>query len=292
MASPKVALITGSGRGVGAEIALEFARKGFHTVLCGRNQQTLDQMKAKIIALTAGRASVSVYTCDVGDWSSVDSMVKDVIASLKYVDVLVNNAAIESSVPFHLLDPRDINQIVSTNQVGAMYVTRALLPHMLKRKRGSIIMISSMSAKWEYAHNDVYASTKAGLLQLVRCLRSSYRNSGVKFSAIIPGFIRDAGFYERLKQDVGKKIPSELGTVPVGAVVKTVLRAAEEGYPEYDVMNLPMKPIFAFNQLSPTLGEKLFAAMSYRVVRWFDDVAHVRAHAQTTQVANSLTSKL
>jgi NADP-dependent 3-hydroxy acid dehydrogenase YdfG len=187
MLANEVAIVTGAGSGIGAATASELARRGATVVLAGRRADALDA-EAEAIRAEGGRA-LAVPT-DIGDRSQVARLAERAAATCGRVDVLVNNAGAFWSRPLTSTPPDDIAALVEVNLLGAMLLTRAVLPGMLERRHGAVITIGSLSGR--VAMEPLYSATKYGLRGFSLALRRQLAGSGVSASLVSPGNVRTA----------------------------------------------------------------------------------------------------
>src|SRR5215471_13904476 len=154
----QVAVITGSGRGIGAAIAGKLADLKATAVLLGRTRSSLETT-AQAITEKGGRAEA--FICDVSDLQSVETAAGHVERSLGRVDILVNNAGIGGfSSPLHQLPPAQWDAILNTNLRGVYYTIRSFVPIMLRTRSGHIINISSLAGKNALPNGAAYAASK------------------------------------------------------------------------------------------------------------------------------------
>jgi short-subunit dehydrogenase len=191
---------------------------------------------------------------DLRDATQRREMVDTIRKQLGGIDLLINNAGVEFTAPYHTLSEDNIRDVLGVNLEAAMIVTWLVLPDMLKRRRGHIVNISSLAGKANPALQEPYAATKAGLVGFTYSLRASYRREGVSASVILPGFV-ETGIYEKLKRTSGCSAPPLLGTSAPEKVVRAVLRAIERDRPEVIINPIPVRPLLAIAALFPALGE-------------------------------------
>ncbi|MGA7159503.1 MAG: SDR family oxidoreductase [Bacteroidota bacterium] len=178
--------VTGASRGIGAAIARAFAESGAHVILSGRSLYAL-RRNAEEIRETGGRATV--VRCDVESEKSVHLAFTTISKKIGRVDILVNNAGATYFKPFAKTTVKEYDHLMATNLRGVFLCIKSVLPGMVKRKKGSIINILSVSAITTFKNSSAYAATKAGLLALSRGLRSEVRKAGVRVVDILPGAV-------------------------------------------------------------------------------------------------------
>ena len=192
----KIALITGATSGVGWATAERLAEAGVQLILCGRRTEKLEAL-AKAVG-----GNPQLLTFDVRDKEAVFQAVDSLPNALKSIDLLVNNAG-----NAHGLDPvqtaslEDWDAMIDGNVKGLMYVTKAVLPHMIAAKKGQIINLGSIAGKEVYPNGSVYCSSKAAVDFFTRGLRIDLNPLGIRVGAIHPGLV-ETGFSEvRFKGD-------------------------------------------------------------------------------------------
>jgi short-subunit dehydrogenase len=183
----EIAIVTGASSGIGAATARELGRRGAAVVLAARRVAELDA-QARAIRET-GSEALAMPT-DVADPGDVASLVERTLASYGRVDVLVNNAGAGWFRPLAASPPDEIAALVGTNLLGAMLLTRAVLPGMLERRHGAVITVGSLSGR--VAMEPLYSATKYGLRGFSLALRRQVASSGVSVSLVSPGNINTA----------------------------------------------------------------------------------------------------
>ncbi len=196
----EVALITGGSRGIGRAIALRFAREGANIAVAARTPGSLQAVETEVRAL--GHDAL-VLPCDVGDGAAVREMVRRTENHFGKIDILVNNAGYFCSLhPIQEMPDEEWDRSVRWNLTSAFYVSRAVLPGMIARRHGSIIMMSSLGAKAAYPFGTPYAAAKAGLIGLTRALAAEAGPHGVRVNALSPGVVAGTELHERVSAEL------------------------------------------------------------------------------------------
>ena len=179
-----VVWVTGASRGIGREIAKQFAFLGCEVCLSSRNQKRLETAAKEIIKL-GGRAHV--FPLDVKNQKSILFVVKQIQKKVGQVDVLINNAGITVFKTFIDTTLGEFNNIIQTNLNGPIECIKAVLPGMIKRKNGWIINIVSDAAIKTIEGSAAYTASKSGLLALGKILREEVRQFNIKVVNVLPG---------------------------------------------------------------------------------------------------------
>lgn len=205
----KVAIVTGSSRGVGKFMALELAKEGCHIVVAARSEQEGDPKLPGTIAATAGEIrslgvrALAVRT-DVTDEESVREMVQAALAEFGRIDILINNAGVMSPGRIWEIPLKRWDLVVRVNVRGPVACCQAVLPHMIERKNGVIINISSIAADQGGGGNVSYSVTKDALRKFSQGLAEEVKEQGIRVFALSPeGLVITPGtMYHRLPEQV------------------------------------------------------------------------------------------
>ena len=182
MTQPRIAFVTGASSGFGAAIARRFAADGARVVACARRGDRLKDLAAEL------GSQVLPVTLDVRDRAAVAEVVGELPAEFAEVDVLVNNAGLAlGQGPAQSADLDDWDQMIDTNCKGLAYVTRAILPGMVARRRGHVINLGSVAGTYPYPGGNAYAGSKAFVHQFSIALRSDVHGTGVRVTCVEPG---------------------------------------------------------------------------------------------------------
>lgn len=182
------ALITGATSGIGQATARKLAKEGCgKLILAARRTERLSTLKTELEQLGA---EVCTITLDVRDKSAVDRAFGRLPKGFERVDVLLNNAGLASGLDtFDNADMNDIEVMIDTNVKGLIYVSKAIIPHMIKQGAGHIINVASIAGKEVYGNGNVYCATKHAVDALTRGMRVDLVSKGIKVSQIAPGAV-------------------------------------------------------------------------------------------------------
>jgi meso-butanediol dehydrogenase/(S,S)-butanediol dehydrogenase/diacetyl reductase len=178
----QVALITGAGSGIGHGIAKVLAREGAELVLTDIDLTNVERAADDLDALALAH--------DVTSWDSCVEVVDRALAEKGQIDVLVNNAGVSKSVPFHELDEAEWDRVNDVNAKGVFLTTRAVVPHMMERRSGSIISISSMVGKEAIPLFVHYSASKFAVIGLTQGLAKELAPYDINVNAVCPGVVR------------------------------------------------------------------------------------------------------
>lgn len=182
----QTAIVTGAGRGIGRGVALALAAEGAAVVLAARTRRELADVAAAV--RERGGRALAVPT-DVTSPEAVDALVEQTVAELGRVDVLVTAAGVASFGPLAGTKPADWEPMLAVNLRGAMLCCRAVLPPMLRQRRGTIINVASIAARRPIAGAAVYSATKAGLVAFSQVLAEELRADGVRVGVVVLGAV-------------------------------------------------------------------------------------------------------
>jgi gluconate 5-dehydrogenase len=184
--SNRIALVTGAARGLGFAIAKGLATAGATVVLNGRDTAALQEAAKNIDA--GGGSNTAHATFDVTDRDAVRKGVAAIEARLGGIDILVNNAGIQRRHPIADFPAEDWDAIIATNLTAPFLVAQAVIPGMVKRGRGSIVNIASLTSELGRPTIVPYTAAKGGIRQLTRGLATELGPTGVRVNAIAPGY--------------------------------------------------------------------------------------------------------
>jgi NAD(P)-dependent dehydrogenase (short-subunit alcohol dehydrogenase family) len=181
----KVAIVTGASSGIGAATARELAQRGAHVVLAARRAEELET-QVRLITEAGGHA-IAVPT-DITDPAQINYLVQATQDAFDQIDILINNAGASWGHPVADTSEQELIRLLHVNLLGAMLLTRAVLPIMLPRRSGAIISVSSVAGI--VATEPLYSAAKFGVRGFSLALRRQLVGSGISVSLVVPGNIR------------------------------------------------------------------------------------------------------
>ena len=208
----KTVLVTGATSGIGKATATLLAKEGFHLIICGRRKELLNELKEALSNFT----NVHTLNFDVRDKSAVFNAIETLPKVFSEIDVLINNAG-----NAHGLDTIDQGSIddwdamLDINVKGLLYMSKAVLPQMVKRKSGHIINIGSTAGKEVYPKGNVYCASKHAVDAINQGMRIDLNAHGIRVGAIHPGLVETEFSDVRFKGDSEKAEKVYLGYQPL-----------------------------------------------------------------------------
>lgn len=182
----RLALVTGSSRGLGATMAAGLARAGARVILHGRDTAQLDHTAEDIAAQTGTRPATVSF--DVTDAEAVAAAVETLVAEHGVPDILVNNAGIQRRAPIAEFDIADWDAVIASNLSSAFYVSRHLAPGMIERGSGKIVNIGSVQSVLARQTIAPYSASKGGLVQLTKGMAADLARYNIQVNALSPGY--------------------------------------------------------------------------------------------------------
>ena len=228
-ASGTVSLVTGASRGIGRAVAVALAGRGGRVAIGGRDEVALAET-ARLVNAAGGEARMVVL--EVTDEVSIERGVGGVLEAWGRIDHLVNNAGVARDALLLRLRTADWQAVLDTNLGGAMRLSRAVLPAMLKARAGRIVNIGSVIGEIGNAGQAAYAASKAGLIGLTKALAREVASRSITVNCVTPGFIdteMTRNLPEKTRAEMAARIPlARLGTPAdvAGAVVFLLSDAA------------------------------------------------------------------
>jgi NAD(P)-dependent dehydrogenase (short-subunit alcohol dehydrogenase family) len=204
----KVALITGSGRGIGRAMAKLFAQEGARVFLTARTEAELSATAKEIVA---AHGEAAYITADLTREADCPHVVAAAHEKFARIDILVNNAGHYGPVvPLEDYPLEEFDSVIAVHLRAAFVLSKLVLPEMYARKSGIILNISSLSAKSAFGWGSAYAAAKAGLLGLTRVMAAEASREGVRVNAICPGPVTETV----MSKELGNTLAEKLGVSP------------------------------------------------------------------------------
>ena len=203
----KIVFITGATAGFGEACANIFAQNNYDLIINGRREERLHELKKNLE--TKFNISCYILPFDVRDQASVFKLIESLPAEWRNIDILINNAGLALGRDlFHEADLDDWNTMIDTNVKGLLYVSKAIVPFMVERKKGHIINLGSIAGKEVYERGNVYCASKAAVDSISRGMRIDLLQYNIKVTAIHPGAAETEFSLVRFKgaEDTAKKM--------------------------------------------------------------------------------------
>lgn len=195
----KIAIITGASSDIGTDLSKRFVEEGAIVIMLGRNIQALEKARSNI----KNKDSTVSMACDITDDSQIISIVEQVVEKYGRIDILVNNAArINDAIHFHEMKDSDIVDLIDTNILGTLKMTKAVITKMLDNKNGCIINIGSISSERAIprVHLAVYSATKAAISMFTKSIAVEYARKNIRCNCLNLGII-NAGMIKPYLED-------------------------------------------------------------------------------------------
>lgn len=195
----KIAIITGASSDIGTDLSKRFVEEGATVIMLGRNIQALEKARSSI----KNKDSTVSMACDITDDSQIISIVEQVVEKYGRIDILVNNAArINDAIHFHEMKDSDIMDLINTNILGTLKMTKVVITKMLDSKSGCIINIGSISSERAIprVHLAVYSATKAAISMFTKSIAVEYARKNIRCNCLNLGII-NAGMIKPYLED-------------------------------------------------------------------------------------------
>lgn len=186
-------LVTGATSGIGKATAAIFAQNGYRLILTGRRADRLETLKTDFE--TEYKNRIQVLNFDVRSLEDMKKALSELEEDFKNVDILINNAGLASGFsPIHEGDIEDWDKMIDTNIKGLLYMTRAIAPNMVARRKGHIVNIGSIAGKEIYPNGNIYSATKFAVDALTRAMRVDMHKYNIRVSQVSPGAVEETEF--------------------------------------------------------------------------------------------------
>jgi short-subunit dehydrogenase len=247
-----VALVTGASSGIGAALSRDLVAAGASVALVARSERGLAEVGA---TLAPGRSAA--FRCDVRDPAAVAATALAVHRDLGPIDLLVNNAGIGRYRSFLDTAPEEAAEILDTNLHGALHFTRAVLPEMLRRRRGHIVNVASIAARIGSRNHAIYCASKFALAGFTESLAYELEGTGVGITLVNPGVI-DTAFFAH-ESFAAFPTRARARAIPASAVAVAIVRAVRRGDAEVTIPRT-----YAIGTMLKTVAPALFRRLMHR----------------------------
>ncbi|MGZ9734191.1 SDR family oxidoreductase [Flavobacterium sp. GNP002] len=221
----KVVWITGASSGIGEALAYELARRNCKLILSARNIKALEDVKSK-----CSTAEVVILPFDLSDFDNAKNQVENAIAAFGKIDVLVNNGGVSQRSLIADTDFEVDKKLIEVDYLGTVALTKALLPHFIKNKKGHFVTVTSLMGKFGSPYRSGYCGAKHALHGFFDVLRMEHQKDNINVTLICPGFIQTNVAKNALTADGSKQNTDDEATLngmPVAIFVKKLIKAVE-----------------------------------------------------------------
>jgi uncharacterized oxidoreductase len=249
-------LITGGGSGIGFALAKEFLKHGNKIIISGRNIEKLKIARVNFPEL-------EIIQCDISDEDSVKALVEEINKKYPDLNFLINNAGIMRiwNIQKETASIKEQKQEILTNLFGTIQLTQSLIPHLLKRKNGIILNVSSALAFVPISAAPVYNATKAALHSYSISIRQQLQGTNVKIFELLPGAIETA-----MANDIEKSLDIENGNPKMSPekLARLTLKGLKND--TYEIRPGMANTLYIMNRMFPALAEKMLQKQSKKML--------------------------
>ena len=243
------ALITGASAGIGCEFARQLAGRARSMILIARREEQLVELNHEL-QQQHENLRVHIRKVDLSNLAQLKELMESLDREQMEIDLLVNNAGLGDAGLFATSDPTRNEQMLLVNVVALTSLTRHLLPHMIAKRHGGILNVSSSAGFLPIPGDGVYAATKAYVTSFSEALRAELRGTGVSVCALCPGPVQTEFQEVARRQGVQPRLGPKFVVVPVEQVVRDALAALESDQPLV-IPGFAMKFVMFLSRLMP-----------------------------------------
>jgi len=209
----KIAIISGASRGIGRAIALELAKEGCHISFSYlKNTAGAEKLEEEIKKCGS---KAKAFQVDIKDFAAVTDWVNKTRETFGGLDIVINNAGIIKDKALALMSPEDWTEVIDTNLIGTINLSRAAIITLVKQKQGNIVNITSVSGITGLARQTNYSASKAGIIGFTKALAKEVASYNIRVNAVAPGFIETEMLGE-LKEDFRNKLLEKIPLARLG----------------------------------------------------------------------------
>lgn len=201
----KIAIVTGGSKGIGQAICVELARCGCYTVINYMSDKTGAEQTLKDVEEVGGQGEI--YQFDVRDEEAAKTVVEDVASRLGAIDILINNAGVVADGLFMMMPSKNWQSVIDTSLNGFYNMTQPVVEQMVRRRKGSIVSISSASSLMVNRGQANYSAAKAGLNAASKVVASEVARIGIRVNVVAPGLIETDMIAQAPKAEIKAMIP-------------------------------------------------------------------------------------
>ncbi|KQC07051.1 MAG: 3-ketoacyl-ACP reductase [Smithella sp. SDB] len=205
MDEKKIAIVTGASRGIGRATAVELAKVGYFVIINFKSNESAAQETLSLVQAIGGEGEI--FRFDVADSVQTKDAVKTIVEHYKNIHVLINNAGITADGLFMLLGEDEWDSVINTSLKGFYNMTKPVLREMVRKKRGSIISVSSLSALMPNRGQSNYSAAKAGIIAASRSLATEVARFSIRVNVVAPGLIETDMVKEAPVEQIKQMIP-------------------------------------------------------------------------------------
>jgi len=211
--TPKVSIVTGAARGIGAAIALKLAEQGSHIAFTYVSDSSTEKANSLVSAIEKLGVKAKAYQVNAADFSACESLVNTIVSDFGTVDICVNNAGISKDNLLLRLTPEQWDEVMNNNLKSVYNMTKQVIRPMMKAKSGSIINMSSIIGIRGNAGQSSYAASKAGIIGFTKSIALEIGSRNIRCNAIAPGFVETDMTHYLNEGEAGKAF---LDKIPLG----------------------------------------------------------------------------
>ncbi|WP_420835812.1 SDR family oxidoreductase [Bacillus weihaiensis] len=204
---PRTVVVTGGANGIGKELSIQYAHKGYNVIIADIDVQGFEKIKTDV-----DEERVCFIKTDVSKISDIEKMLKYAVSKFDSLDILINNAGISTWKSPYELTVDEWDDVIHTNLRSVMFASREAAKIMRKSKSGGkIINIASTRATMSEPNSEAYAATKGGILALTHALAASFSEDKIQVNAISPGWIETGSYDQLRKKDHDQHLSKRVG---------------------------------------------------------------------------------
>ncbi|ARA93607.1 short chain dehydrogenase [Rhodothermaceae bacterium RA] len=256
----QIVWITGASSGIGAALAQAYSQRGVRLVLSARRRERLEAVRAACLNPDWHR----IVPLDLADPATLEAAAEQVLAEAGRVDVLVHNGGISQRSLVQDTGMDVVRRIMEVNFFGAVALTRAVLPSMLARRRGQIVVVSSVVGRFGTPQRAAYAASKHALHGFFDALRAEVHDAGLRVTIACPGRVRTDISLHALTGDGsphGQMDPGQARGMPADECAERIVRAAERGKEEVYIGGTEVLGVYA-KRFVPRLFSRLIRSVN------------------------------